>query len=146
MVSDPLMLLSYWLFSHQVGSEGQVDDQSGTELCRKLVSFTLSGERTDSFKLSRSVVLEGTYSYECVVFFSFQDIRAVGLKKGMFFNPDPYLKMSIQPGKRSGLPKFTHHGQERRSSIIANTINPVWHGEVSTHIQTHLLKCAHHNV
>lgn len=33
-------------FSHQVGSEGQVEDQSGTEHCRKLVSFTLSGERT----------------------------------------------------------------------------------------------------
>lgn len=87
-----------------VGSEGQVEDQSGTEHCRKLVSFTLS------------------------------DIRAVGLKKGMFFNPDPYLKMSIQPGKRSGLPKFTHHGQERRSSIIANTINPVWHGEKYTFV------------
>ncbi|XP_041821909.1 E3 ubiquitin-protein ligase HECW2 isoform X2 [Chelmon rostratus] len=87
-----------------VGSEGQVEDQSGTEHCRKLVSFTLS------------------------------DIRAVGLKKGMFFNPDPYLKMSIRPGKRSGLPKFTHHGQERRSSIIANTINPVWHGEKYTFV------------
>ncbi|XP_070711561.1 E3 ubiquitin-protein ligase HECW2 [Pempheris klunzingeri] len=87
-----------------VGSEGQVEDQSGTEHCRKLVSFTLS------------------------------DIRAVGLKKGMFFNPDPYLKMSIQPGKRTGLPKFTHHGQERRSSIIANTTNPVWHGEKYTFV------------
>ncbi|XP_078099579.1 E3 ubiquitin-protein ligase HECW2 [Sander vitreus] len=87
-----------------VGSEGQVEDQSGTEHCRKLVSFTLS------------------------------DIRAVGLKKGMFFNPDPYLKMSIQPGKRSGLHKFTHHGQERRSSIIANTTNPVWHGEKYTFV------------
>ncbi|XP_028320590.1 E3 ubiquitin-protein ligase HECW2 isoform X2 [Gouania willdenowi] len=82
-----------------VSGEGQIDDQTGSDHCRKLVSFTLS------------------------------DIRASGLKKGMFFNPDPYLKMSIQPGKRSGLPKFTHHGQERRSSIIANTINPVWHGE-----------------
>uniref|UniRef100_A0A8C4H1R0 HECT-type E3 ubiquitin transferase n=1 Tax=Dicentrarchus labrax TaxID=13489 RepID=A0A8C4H1R0_DICLA len=87
-----------------VGTEGQVEDQSGTEHCRKLVSFTLS------------------------------DIRAAGLKKGMFFNPDPYLKMSIQPGKRSGLPKFTHHGQERRSSIIANTTNPVWHGEKYTFV------------
>ncbi|XP_044044313.1 E3 ubiquitin-protein ligase HECW2 isoform X2 [Siniperca chuatsi] len=87
-----------------VCSEGQVEDQSGTEHCRKLVSFTLS------------------------------DIQAVGLKKGMFFNPDPYLKMSIQPGKRSGLPNFTHHGQERRSSIIANTINPVWHGEKYTFV------------
>ncbi|XP_041638219.1 E3 ubiquitin-protein ligase HECW2 [Cheilinus undulatus] len=87
-----------------VGSESQIEDQSGAEHCRKLVSFTLS------------------------------DIRAVGLKKGMFFNPDPYLKMSIKPGKRSGLPKFTHHGQERRSSIIANTINPVWHGEKYTFV------------
>uniref|UniRef100_A0A8D3CUM4 HECT-type E3 ubiquitin transferase n=1 Tax=Scophthalmus maximus TaxID=52904 RepID=A0A8D3CUM4_SCOMX len=62
------------------------------------------------------------------------DIRASGLKKGMFFNPDPYLKMSIRPGRRSGLPKFTHHGQERRSSIIANTTNPVWHGEKYTFV------------
>lgn len=58
------------------------------------------------------------------------DLRAVGLKKGMFFNPDPYLKMSIHPGKRSVFPVFSHHGQERRSAIIANTINPVWHREV----------------
>ncbi|XP_076017972.1 E3 ubiquitin-protein ligase HECW2 isoform X2 [Genypterus blacodes] len=86
-----------------VGSRGQAD-QSGAELCRKLVSFTLS------------------------------DLRAAGLKKGMFFNPDPYLKMSIQPGKRSGLPKFTHHGQERRSSIKGNTTNPVWHSEKFTFV------------
>uniref|UniRef100_A0A8C1TYW9 HECT-type E3 ubiquitin transferase n=1 Tax=Cyprinus carpio TaxID=7962 RepID=A0A8C1TYW9_CYPCA len=62
------------------------------------------------------------------------DIRAQGLKKGMFFNPDPYLKMSIHPGKRHGFPTFTHHGQERRTSIISNTTNPVWHGEVYTFV------------
>ncbi|XP_026016029.1 E3 ubiquitin-protein ligase HECW2 isoform X1 [Astatotilapia calliptera] len=87
-----------------VRGEGQVEEQSEYEHCRKLVSFTLS------------------------------DFRAVNLKKGMFFNPDPYLKMSIQPGKRSGLPKFTHHGQERRSSIISNTINPLWLGEKYTFV------------
>ncbi|XP_051982606.1 E3 ubiquitin-protein ligase HECW2 isoform X5 [Xyrauchen texanus] len=87
-----------------VGAEGQVDGQSVTEHCRKLVSFTLS------------------------------DIRAQGLKKGMFFNPDPYLKMSIQPGKRNSFPAFTHHGQERRTSIISNTTNPVWHGEKYTYV------------
>uniref|UniRef100_A0A3Q2W2M7 C2 domain-containing protein n=1 Tax=Haplochromis burtoni TaxID=8153 RepID=A0A3Q2W2M7_HAPBU len=87
-----------------VRGEGQVEEQSEYEHCRKLVSFTLS------------------------------DFRAVNLKKGMFFNPDPYLKMSIQPGKRSGLPKFTHHGQERRSSIISNTISPVWLGEKYTFV------------
>jgi len=46
-VSGPFTMLSYWLISHQVGSEGQVEDQSGTEHCRKLVSFTLSGMRTN---------------------------------------------------------------------------------------------------
>lgn len=66
----------------------------------------------------------------------FADLRATGLKKGMFFNPDPYLKMSIHPGKRSVFPVFSHHGQERRSAIIANTINPVWHGEVTVPLCT----------
>ncbi|KAA0715784.1 E3 ubiquitin-protein ligase HECW2 [Triplophysa tibetana] len=63
-----------------------------------------------------------------------EDIRAVGLKKGMFFNPDPYLKMSIHPGKRSCFPTFSHHGQERRSGITTNTTNPLWHGEKHTFV------------
>ncbi|XP_023700352.2 E3 ubiquitin-protein ligase HECW2 isoform X3 [Paramormyrops kingsleyae] len=85
-------------------AEGQVEGHVLTEHCRKLVSFTLS------------------------------DIQALGLKKGMFFNPDPYLKMSIKPGKKSSFPTFAHHGQERRASIIANTTNPVWHGEKYTFV------------
>uniref|UniRef100_A0A8C8FYJ2 HECT-type E3 ubiquitin transferase n=1 Tax=Oncorhynchus tshawytscha TaxID=74940 RepID=A0A8C8FYJ2_ONCTS len=84
--------------------EGQSEGQSSTDHPRKLISFTLT------------------------------DMRAVGLKKGMFFNPDPYLKMSIHPGKRSGFPTFSHHGQERRSAIIANTTNPKWHGEKYTFV------------
>uniref|UniRef100_W5MD07 HECT-type E3 ubiquitin transferase n=1 Tax=Lepisosteus oculatus TaxID=7918 RepID=W5MD07_LEPOC len=87
-----------------VGAEGLAEGESVAEHCRKLVSFTLS------------------------------DIRALGLKKGMFFNPDPYLKMSIQPGKKSTFPTFAHHGQERRSTIIANTTNPTWHGERYTFV------------
>ncbi|XP_035459955.2 E3 ubiquitin-protein ligase HECW2 isoform X1 [Scophthalmus maximus] len=79
-------------------------EQVGVEHPRKLISFTLT------------------------------DLRATGLKKGMFFHPDPYLKMSIHPGKRSIFPIFSHHGQERRSAIIANTINPVWHGEKYTFV------------
>ncbi|XP_059822912.1 E3 ubiquitin-protein ligase HECW2-like isoform X2 [Hypanus sabinus] len=64
-----------------------------------------------------------------LVRFTLSDIRAVGLKKGMFFNPDPYLKMAIQPGKKSTFPTFVHHGQEKRSTIVANTTNPIWQGE-----------------
>ncbi|KAM4608502.1 E3 ubiquitin-protein ligase HECW2 [Polymixia lowei] len=81
-----------------------LSEQVGTDHPRKLISFTLT------------------------------DLRATGLKKGMFFNPDPYLKMSIHPGKRSVFPTFSHHGQERRSAIIANTTNPVWHGEKYTFV------------
>ncbi|XP_053453553.1 E3 ubiquitin-protein ligase HECW2 isoform X1 [Nycticebus coucang] len=82
-----------------MGAEGMEGGASGNLHSRKLVSFTLS------------------------------DLRAVGLKKGMFFNPDPYLKMSIQPGKKSSFPTCAHHGQERRSTIISNTTNPIWHRE-----------------
>uniref|UniRef100_G3T8J4 HECT-type E3 ubiquitin transferase n=1 Tax=Loxodonta africana TaxID=9785 RepID=G3T8J4_LOXAF len=82
-----------------MGAEGMEGGVSGSSHSRKLVSFTLS------------------------------DLRAVGLKKGMFFNPDPYLKMSIQPGKKSSFPTCAHHGQERRSTIISNTTNPIWHRE-----------------
>ncbi|XP_054579003.1 E3 ubiquitin-protein ligase HECW2 [Eptesicus fuscus] len=82
-----------------MGAEGAEGGASGSPHSRKLVSFTLS------------------------------DLRAVGLKKGMFFNPDPYLKMSIQPGKKSSFPTCAHHGQERRSTIISNTTNPIWHRE-----------------
>ncbi|MGH0143339.1 UNVERIFIED_CONTAM: hypothetical protein FKN15_007401 [Acipenser sinensis] len=82
-----------------VGAEGLAEGDMVAQPCRKLVSFTLS------------------------------DLRALGLKKGMFFNPDPYLKMSIKPGKKISFLTFAHHGQERRSIIIANTTNPVWRGE-----------------
>ncbi|XP_051538688.1 E3 ubiquitin-protein ligase HECW1-like isoform X2 [Myxocyprinus asiaticus] len=64
-----------------------------------------------------------------LISFSLSDIQAVGLKKGMFFNPDPYLKIAIQPGKHSIFPALPHHGQEKRSGIICNTVNPVWKSE-----------------
>ncbi|XP_029314123.1 E3 ubiquitin-protein ligase HECW1 [Cottoperca gobio] len=61
--------------------------------------------------------------------FSLSDLQAVGLKKGMFFNPDPYLKLSIQPGKHSIFPSLPHHGQEKRSRVVCNTVNPQWNTE-----------------
>uniref|UniRef100_H3DNP4 HECT-type E3 ubiquitin transferase n=1 Tax=Tetraodon nigroviridis TaxID=99883 RepID=H3DNP4_TETNG len=61
--------------------------------------------------------------------FSLSDLQAVGLKKGMFFNPDPYLKLSIQPGKHSIFPSLPHHGQEKRSRVAGNTVNPQWNTE-----------------
>ncbi|KAI1902129.1 hypothetical protein AGOR_G00041530 [Albula goreensis] len=64
-----------------------------------------------------------------LISFSLSDFQAVGLKKGMFFNPDPYLKIAIHPGKHSIFPALPHHGQEKRSGIVYNTVNPVWQRE-----------------
>uniref|UniRef100_A0A8C5MEN5 HECT-type E3 ubiquitin transferase n=1 Tax=Leptobrachium leishanense TaxID=445787 RepID=A0A8C5MEN5_9ANUR len=65
-----------------------------------------------------------------LISFTLSDFHALGLKKGMFFNPDPYLKISIQPGKHSIFPALPHHGQEKRSKIVCNTVNPVWKREL----------------
>uniref|UniRef100_A0A8C7QXN7 HECT-type E3 ubiquitin transferase n=1 Tax=Oncorhynchus mykiss TaxID=8022 RepID=A0A8C7QXN7_ONCMY len=64
-----------------------------------------------------------------LISFSLSDFHATGLKKGMFFNPDPYLKIAIHPGRNSIFPALPHHGQEKRSSIVCNTINPRWQRE-----------------
>ncbi|XP_033762658.1 E3 ubiquitin-protein ligase HECW2-like [Pecten maximus] len=52
------------------------------------------------------------------------DVEAKNLKKGMFFNPDPYIKMTIHPGKLC--PSTSHHHHELRTSICPNTTNPHW--------------------
>nr|KAF6469542.1 HECT, C2 and WW domain containing E3 ubiquitin protein ligase 1 [Molossus molossus] len=88
-------------------------------------------------KNSAAPIFKSIGSYETVqgqgsrrlISFSLSEFQAMGLKKGMFFNPDPYLKISIQPGKHSIFPALAHHGQERRSKIIANTVNPIWQTE-----------------
>uniref|UniRef100_A0AAV2LD52 HECT-type E3 ubiquitin transferase n=1 Tax=Knipowitschia caucasica TaxID=637954 RepID=A0AAV2LD52_KNICA len=64
-----------------------------------------------------------------LISFTLSDLQAVGIKKGMFFNPDPYLKLCIQPGKHSIFPSLPHHGQEKRSAVACNTVNPQWSTE-----------------
>ncbi|XP_006824928.1 E3 ubiquitin-protein ligase HECW2-like [Saccoglossus kowalevskii] len=64
-----------------------------------------------------------------LVTLTISEMHARTLKKGMFFNPDPYVKLSVQPGKRASFPTLAHHGQDCRTSIAENTTNPVWHGE-----------------
>ncbi|CAH1237741.1 HECW2 [Branchiostoma lanceolatum] len=84
-----------------------------------------------------SVILQGSVGEDgedhCrLVRFTISDVHARYLKKGMFFNPDPYVKMSIQPGKRASFPQLTHHGQSTRTSVSENTISPSWHSEQFT--------------
>ncbi|XP_055959261.1 E3 ubiquitin-protein ligase HECW2 [Patella vulgata] len=58
------------------------------------------------------------------------DLEASNLKKGMFFNPDPYVKIQALPGKLQE--QKPHHMKDVRSSIQSNTTNPHWEGEVFT--------------
>ena len=63
----------------------------------------------------------------------------MGLKKGMFFNPDPYIKFSIQPGRNHNLPlSDSHYGQDQRTTIAEKTVMPSWDDQVrATFEDTH---------
>ncbi|KAG7488659.1 hypothetical protein MATL_G00036290 [Megalops atlanticus] len=92
-------------------------------------SVTVKNTSAPVFKPITSEEVTQSQGNRRLISFSLSDFQAVGLKKGMFFNPDPYLKIAIQPGKHSIFPALPHHGQEKRSSIVCNTINPVWQRE-----------------
>ncbi|KAJ8279678.1 hypothetical protein COCON_G00067440 [Conger conger] len=92
-------------------------------------SVTVKNASAPVFKPVTSEEVIQSQGTRRLISFSLSDFQAVGLKKGMFFNPDPYLKIAIQPGKHSIFPALPHHGQEKRSGIVCNTINPVWQRE-----------------
>ncbi|XP_048832813.1 E3 ubiquitin-protein ligase HECW1-like isoform X2 [Brienomyrus brachyistius] len=92
-------------------------------------SVTVKNVATPVLKPVTSGDVPSNHGSRRLISFSLSDLQAVGLKKGMFFNPDPYLKISVQPGKHSIFPSLPHHGQEKRSGVACNTINPVWQRE-----------------
>ncbi|XP_071479758.1 E3 ubiquitin-protein ligase HECW2-like, partial [Diadema antillarum] len=78
-------------------------------------------------------------------------LKAEGLKKGIIFNPHPYVKFSIQtrrPGKEQPRTNDHHHHhhhhhhnhnqqqqqqqQQQRTTIAENTVMPVWQGQEFT--------------
>ncbi|XP_077125284.1 E3 ubiquitin-protein ligase HECW1 isoform X3 [Ranitomeya variabilis] len=93
-------------------------------------SITVKNPTAPIFKSINSEDASHGQGSRRLISFTLSDFQALGLKKGMFFNPDPYLKISIQPGKHSIFPALPHHGQEKRSKIICNTVNPVWKREL----------------
>ena len=58
----------------------------------------------------------------------FVDVESVNLKKGVFFNPDPYLKLSLQPGKLCE--HLNHHKKELKTGVKENTTSPRWDSQV----------------
>uniref|UniRef100_A0AAY4AS24 HECT-type E3 ubiquitin transferase n=1 Tax=Denticeps clupeoides TaxID=299321 RepID=A0AAY4AS24_9TELE len=92
-------------------------------------SVTVKNPTAPVFKVPTSEDLPQSQGRRRLISFSLSDFQATGLKKGMFFNPDPYLKIAIHPGKHSIFPALPHHGQEKRSCVVCNTINPLWQRE-----------------
>ena len=79
-------------------------------------------------------------------------LKARSLKKGVFFQPHPYVKLRIGPAAQSLLSPLSsqfsgefanfqaqqmlqqnlpHHGQSRRTQVLENTVDPTWDHEVS---------------
>lgn len=60
------------------------------------------------------------------------DIEAHHIRKGMFFNPDPYVKIRIEPEQEAaGQPILAHHYKDTRTSVCENTTEPRWKHEVT---------------
>ncbi|XP_064456152.1 E3 ubiquitin-protein ligase HECW2-like [Ornithodoros turicata] len=64
-----------------------------------------------------------------MVKFYLTNLHGRNLKKGMFFNPEPYVKMCIQPGLGDGVLLLPHHGQVCRTGPAEATVNPSWMGQ-----------------
>ncbi|KAK7881511.1 hypothetical protein WMY93_029920 [Mugilogobius chulae] len=96
------------------------------------IPFPNAETQTSSSSVSKTVVspeVNAEQGRRRLISFTLSDLQAMGIKKGMFFNPDPYLKLCIQPGKHSIFPSLPHHGQEKRSGVACNTVNPQWIAE-----------------
>ncbi|XP_070210809.1 E3 ubiquitin-protein ligase HECW2-like isoform X3 [Littorina saxatilis] len=77
-----------------------------------------------------SFSLEKSEEEQVLLRINISDLEACNLKKGVFFNPDPYVKLTVVPSK-SQFPQ-PHHHRELRSSVCPSTTNPVWDNETFT--------------
>ncbi len=55
----------------------------------------------------------------------FLDLHATNLQRGVFFKPDPYIKVSLIAGRLHKQLRTSSHfyNQEKRTNVIPNTVN-----------------------
>ncbi|XP_033097633.1 E3 ubiquitin-protein ligase HECW2-like [Anneissia japonica] len=80
--------------------------------------------RNDSFDSSSDDLEADDHLYTITV----SKVYAENLKKGMFFNPDPYVKLSVKPVRKKS-PKLNHHEQHYRTATAQNTVMPSWENQ-----------------
>ncbi|XP_028822019.1 E3 ubiquitin-protein ligase HECW1-like [Denticeps clupeoides] len=61
--------------------------------------------------------------------FTLSDFQAFALKSGMFWKPNTYLKIAVRPSGEQDPPASHHYRESRRTGIVFNNCNPVWHRE-----------------
>ncbi|XP_076469581.1 E3 ubiquitin-protein ligase HECW2-like [Babylonia areolata] len=86
-----------------------------------------SGQRTNFLE---DGTLEKSEEAQVLFRINISELEACNLKKGVFFNPDPYVKLTVVPSKSH--PPKPHHHRELRSSVCPSTTNPVWDNETFT--------------
>ncbi|XP_045168774.2 E3 ubiquitin-protein ligase HECW2-like isoform X2 [Mercenaria mercenaria] len=111
-------------FKYFNGSTGDLIAVSPTIVIHNPHSSTATSENG----ASGDNKLKDSATSQKFVHLEFTDLESVNLKKGIFFNPDPYLKLCIQPGKLCH--HQAHHVHELRTSIAENTTCPTWGSEV----------------
>ncbi|CAF0753148.1 unnamed protein product [Adineta ricciae] len=62
------------------------------------------------------------------------DLHATNLQRGVFFKPDPYIKVSLIAGRLHKQFRISSHfyNQEKRTNVIPNTCHPKWYNQSFT--------------
>ena len=85
--------------------------------------------------LTSTIVSSTFHNPEDLVQFVIKGLFAKGLKKGLFFAPDPYVKFKIGPGYADHNSVYLpHHGQNCRTIVVENTTEPIWPEQVGTYL------------
>jgi hypothetical protein len=65
------------------------------------------------------------FIFEIFIALIFLDLHATNLHRGVFFKPDPYIKVSLIAGRLHKQLRTSSHfyNQEKRTNVIPNTVN-----------------------
>ncbi|WAQ94078.1 HECW2-like protein [Mya arenaria] len=129
VTSSKMLLIRVFHLNPELKANGELPEvrqvwDSGRKHILQYVHDFVSQVRDNVFKNGTVHENNNKSSTSQLVHLEFSDIESVNLKKGIFFNPDPYLKLLIQPGRLCGYQ--SHHDHELRTTVAENTTCPQW--------------------
>ena len=106
----------------------EADESSEDEPNSQII---IQNDENHQQQLSSTIVSSTFHNPEDLVQFVIKGLFAKGLKKGLFFAPDPYVKFKIGPGYADHNSVYLpHHGQNCRTIVVENTTEPIWPEQV----------------